>query len=53
MLNFGTSKPRVKGGPGPPGPWGPLDPRLVNVKLLFFVVLNGTGKRKLARVAFL
>ena len=26
MLNFGASKPRVKGGPGPPGP--PLDPRL-------------------------
>ena len=23
MLNFGASKPRVKGGPGPPGP--PLD----------------------------
>ena len=22
MLNFGTSKPRVKGGPGPPGPPG-------------------------------
>ena len=20
MLNFGASKPRVKGGPGPPGP---------------------------------
>ena len=27
MLNFGTSKPRVKGGPGPPG--APQDPRLV------------------------
>ena len=27
MLNFGASKPRVRGGPGPPGP--PLDPRLV------------------------
>ena len=26
MLNFGASKPRVKGGPGSPGP--PLDPRL-------------------------
>ena len=26
MLNFGASKPRVKGGPGPPGP--PLDPHL-------------------------
>ena len=24
LLNFGASKPRVKGGPGPPGP--PLDP---------------------------
>ena len=22
MLNFGASKPRVKGGPGPPGPPG-------------------------------
>ena len=27
MLNFGASKPRVRGGPGPPGP-PPLDPRL-------------------------
>ena len=27
MLNFGASKPRVKGGPGPPGP--PLDPHLL------------------------
>ena len=27
MLNFGASKPRVKGGPGPPGP--PLDPHLI------------------------
>ena len=27
MLNFGASKPRVGGGPGPPGP--PLDPRLL------------------------
>ena len=27
MLNFGTSKPRVKGGPGPLGP-PPLDPHL-------------------------
>ena len=26
MLNFGVSKPRVKGGPGPPG--SPLDPHL-------------------------
>ena len=26
MLNFGASKPRAKGGPGPPGP--PLDPHL-------------------------
>ena len=26
MLNFGASKPRVKGGPGPLGP--PLDPHL-------------------------
>ena len=26
MLNFGASKPRVKGGAGPPGP--PLDPHL-------------------------
>ena len=26
MLNFGASKPRVKGGPRPPGP--PLDPYL-------------------------
>ena len=26
MLNFGASKPRVKGGPGPRGP--PLDPHL-------------------------
>ena len=26
MLNFGASKPRVRGGPGPPGP--PLDPHL-------------------------
>ena len=30
MLNFGASKSRVKGGPGPPGP--PLDPHLVIVK---------------------
>ena len=30
MLNFGASKPRVKGGPGPPGP--PLDPHLVTEK---------------------
>ena len=28
MLNFGASKPRVKGGPRPPGP--PLDPHLVS-----------------------
>ena len=28
MLNFGPSKPRVKGGPGPP-----LDPRLINMNL--------------------
>ena len=27
MLNFGASKPRVKGGPGPPGL--PLDPHLI------------------------
>ena len=27
MLNFGASKPRVRGGPGPRGP--PLDPRLL------------------------
>ena len=27
MLNFGASKPRVRGGPGPPGP--PPDPHLV------------------------
>ena len=27
MLNFGASKPRVRGGPGPPGP-PPLDPHL-------------------------
>ena len=27
MLNFGASKPRVRGGPGPPGP--PLDPHLL------------------------
>ena len=27
MLNFGASKPRVKGGPGPRAP---LDPRLNN-----------------------
>ena len=34
MLNFGTSKPRVKGGPGPPGP--PLDPHLrIQYKLLY------------------
>ena len=26
MLNFGASKPRVRGGPGPPGT--PLDPHL-------------------------
>ena len=26
MLNFGASKPRVKGGPGPRGP---LDPHLM------------------------
>ena len=31
MLNFGASKPRVKGGPGPPGP--PLDPHLNLVRL--------------------
>ena len=24
MLNFGASKPRVKGGPGPPAPLDPL-----------------------------
>ena len=29
MLNFGASKPRVKGGPRTPG--APLDPRLVFV----------------------
>ena len=34
MLNFGTSKPRIKGGPGPPGP--PLDPRLTQNKNQFF-----------------
>ena len=28
MLNFGASKPRVRGGPGPPGP-PPLDPHLI------------------------
>ena len=31
MLNFGASKPRVKGGPGPPGP--PLDPHLKTIYL--------------------
>ena len=34
MLNFGASKPRVRGGPGPPGP--PLDPHLQGG--------HGTGK---------
>ena len=29
MLNFGTSKSRVRGGPGPPGP--PLDPHLRHI----------------------
>ena len=33
MLNFGASKPRVRGGPGPPGP--PLDPYLKNNLLLW------------------
>ena len=31
MLNFGASKPRVKGGPGPPGP--PLDPHLKGLQI--------------------
>ena len=31
MLNFGASKPRVRGGPGPRGP--PLDPHLLHVHL--------------------
>ena len=31
MLNFGASKPRVRGGPGPPGP--PLDPHLKSYHL--------------------
>ena len=39
MLNFGASKPRVKGGgPGPPGP--PLDPHLffyVRFHVLLFI----------------
>ena len=37
MLNFGASKPRVKGGPGPPGP--PLDPHLT---LPFLILLGKT-----------
>ena len=35
MLNFGASKPRVKGGPGPPGP--PLDPHLIFMVYFLFV----------------
>ena len=31
MLNFGASKPRVRGGPGPRGP--PLDPHLFSTSL--------------------
>ena len=38
MLNFGASKPRVKGGPGPPGP--SLDPRLLNQKTYWLLCLN-------------
>ena len=34
MPNFGTSKPRVKGGPGPP-----LDPHLKTI-LLEYVIIN-------------
>ena len=37
MLNFGASKPRVGGGPGPPGP--PLDPRLVTSSCKFLTFL--------------
>ena len=35
MLNFGASKPRVRGGPGPRGP--PLDPHLENVQVTFAI----------------
>ena len=31
MLNFGASKPRVRGGARPPGP--PLDPHLISATL--------------------
>ena len=37
MLNFGASKPRVGGGPGPRGP--PLDPHLsilINLTYIFY-----------------
>ena len=37
MLNFGASKPRVRGGPGPPGP--PLDPHLVLFIREFYLFL--------------
>ena len=36
MLNFGASKPRVKGGPGPPGP--PLDPHLALRQLIILAI---------------
>ena len=33
MLNFGASKPRVRGGPGPPGPPPGSAPAFQNVDL--------------------
>ena len=41
MLNFGASKPRVRGGPGPPGPPpGSAAASLRDKSELFIFVLN-------------
>ena len=41
MFNFGASKPRVKGGPGPPTP---LDPRLETRFHITLLALIGNSK---------
>ena len=44
MLNFGASKPRVKGGPGPPGPPGSAPE--IFTKRIFLLLLNIIGNTK-------
>ena len=46
MLNFGASKPRVKGGPGSPEP--PPDPHLISTLLYscsyLYLLIGGSGR---------